>query len=291
MNNRNRTRLVRILLPVLGLALVFSALGLYRAYGRPAPESLEEYYRRLYPNQLYVGPDLDKLMYSYPMLMQTAKAVLVVTPEEDLAHGGTGYSEDKSYAGTNPRLKYHFYRPRTWRWVKVLQVLKGTAEPGDRLGFYERCVLVGGTDRLLVRSYESWPMVKGCVYLVFLDRDPTGGEDTASLAITAGYGNGWFDLTHLGLNDPVYRPVLASALKDLALGTVSSADDPEALDALLADLAARWEFGDFSSRLWPDPEWNEFALTTPWTDHRFPLAGWYAEKTGEEPFFDFWPPE
>ena len=40
MNNRNRTRLVRILLPVLGLALVFSALGLYRAYGRPAPESL-----------------------------------------------------------------------------------------------------------------------------------------------------------------------------------------------------------------------------------------------------------
>ena len=291
MKKNNRTRLLRVLTPILGLALVFTALGLYREYSRPLPESLEEYYLRLYPNQLYVGPDPDKRVYSYPMLMQTAKAVLAVTPEEDLTQTGTGYSEDKSYAGTNPRLKYNFYRPRTWRWVKVLQVIRGAEEPGDRIGFYERCVLVGGTDRLLVREYESWPMVKGNVYLVFLDRDPAGGENTAPLATTVGYGNGWFDLTHLGLNDPPYRPVLASALRDLDLATVSAAADTEALQALLQDLAARWEFHDLSSRLWPDAEWNEFALTTPWTDKRFPLAGRYAEKAGEEPFFNFWPTE
>ena len=62
-----------------------------------------------------MGPDLDKVVYDYPQLLETAKTVLIVTPEEDLTQTGTGFSEDKSYAGTNPRLKYNFYRPRTWR--------------------------------------------------------------------------------------------------------------------------------------------------------------------------------
>ena len=228
MNKHNRVRLLRLLAPVLGLALVFTALGLYREYTRPLPESLEEYYLRLYPNQLYVGPDLDHVTYDYPQLLERAKAVLVVTPEEDLPQTGTGYSEDKSYGGTDPRLKYHFYMPRTWRRVKVLRVLKGQEEPGDRIGLYERCVLVGGTDRLLVREYEAWPMVKGCAYLVFLDRDPAEG-DISLLAMPVGYGNGWFDLTHLSLNDARYMAVLRNALQDLGLL------DPEA-----AGIAAPW---------------------------------------------------
>ena len=233
MKKKNRTRLLRVLTPILGLALAFAALGLYREYSRPLPETLEEYYRRLYPNQLYVVPDPDKVVYDYPQLLETAKAVLIVTPEEDLAQTGTGFTEDKSYAGTNPRLKYNFYRPRTWRWVKVLQVVKGKEEPGDRIGFFERCVLVGGIDRLLVREYESWPMVMGCVYLVFLDRDPAEGN-TSFLAMPVGYGNGWFDLTHLGLNDLQYLHVLFAALRDLGMADRDS-------------------------------------VTTPWTDKRFPL--------------------
>ena len=86
------TRLFRVLLPILGLALVLAALLLYREYTRPLPESLEEYYLRLYPNQLYVGPDLDKVMYTYPQLLEKAKAVLVVEAEDDLPQTGTGYS-------------------------------------------------------------------------------------------------------------------------------------------------------------------------------------------------------
>ena len=135
MKKDKRIRLLRVLTPILGLALVFAALGLYREYSRPLPKTLEEYYRRLYPNQLYVGPDLDKVIYDYPQLLEKAKAVLIVTPEEDLTQTGTGFTEDKSYAGTNPRLKYNFYRPRTWRWVKVLQAITGKEEPGDRIGF------------------------------------------------------------------------------------------------------------------------------------------------------------
>lgn len=238
MQKKKRTRLLRVLTPILGLALVFAALGLYREYSRPLLETLEEYYRRLYPNQLYAGPDLDKVIYDYPQLLETAKAVLIVTTEEDLTQTGTGFTEDKSYAGTDPRLKYNFYRPRTWRWVKVLQVVKGKEEPGDRIGLYERCVLVGGMDRLLVREYESWPMVKGCVYLVFLDRDPAEG-DVSFLAMPVGYGNGWFDLTHLGLNDPLYLHVLYAALRDLGLAD---------RDSVITH-----------------------SVTTPWTDRRFPL--------------------
>ena len=219
---------MRLLAPVLGLALVFTALGLYREYTRPLPESLEEYYLRLYPNQLYVGPDLDKVTYDYPQLLEKARAVLVVTPEEDLPQTGTGYIEDKNYAGTNPRLKYRFYMPRTCRWVTVLRVLKGESEPGDRLSIYERCVLVGGLDRLLAREDEAWPMIKGCAYLLFLDRDPAG-EDYPFLAMPVSYGNGWFDLTHLSLNDARYMAVLRNALQDLGLL------DPEA-----AGIAAPW---------------------------------------------------
>ena len=90
MQKKKRTRLLRVLTPILGLALVFAALGLYREHSRPLPETLEEYYRRLYPNQLYAGPDLDKVIYDYPQLLETAKAVLIVTPEEDLTQRTQG---------------------------------------------------------------------------------------------------------------------------------------------------------------------------------------------------------
>ena len=52
MEKRNRLRLIRILLPVLGLALVLSAPVLYRYYGQ-VPKTLKEYYSRLYPYQRY----------------------------------------------------------------------------------------------------------------------------------------------------------------------------------------------------------------------------------------------
>ena len=78
MKKTKHTRLLRVLLPVLGLGLVLAALWAYRYYTRPLPESVEEYYLRLYPNQLYVGPDLDQVTYDYPQLLEAAKAVLVV---------------------------------------------------------------------------------------------------------------------------------------------------------------------------------------------------------------------
>ena len=204
-------RKLRFLLPVLMLGLCLWIIP--ALCPKPPAESLEEYYGRLYPRQICVGPDLDAVVYDYARLKEEAKAILVVTPEETLTGAaGSGYSQDKSYAGTNPRLKYNFYNVKSIRRVKVLRVLKGEAEPGDSVWVLERCALVDW-DRLLVRQYESWPMVKGCVYLLFLDgkplSDPAEGVITAK---TIGWDNGWFDLTHLSLNNSRFLNVLTAAL-------------------------------------------------------------------------------
>ena len=50
MEKRNRKKLVRVLLPILALALVLSALGLYRYYAQK-PKTLVEYYARATVNQ------------------------------------------------------------------------------------------------------------------------------------------------------------------------------------------------------------------------------------------------
>ena len=86
MDKRKRILMLRILLPVLALALVLAALGLYRYYGQ-TPKTLEEYYRRLYPRQETSGAILDRIQYDYPQLLEASETVLVVTPEEDFPAG------------------------------------------------------------------------------------------------------------------------------------------------------------------------------------------------------------
>ena len=234
MEKRNRIRLLRMLLPILGLGLVLSALVLYRYYAQ-APKTLKEYYSRLYPRQWYTE-DLDRIRYDYPRLLAAAETVLIVTPEEDYGPGaGKGYSQDQNYAGTNLRVKYRAWDPRTYRKVKVLRVVKGDAQPGDVVGVWEYCA-VTKEEHLLIRYTESdWPMVKGCVYLLFLDKE-VSTDDTRDVRTICG-ANGWFDLTHLGLNEPQYLDVLYAALRDMGLST---ADGP---------------------------------ILTQWTDRRFPLPG------------------
>ena len=234
MEKRKYTRFLRALLPILGLAMVLSALGLYRYYGQ-IPKTMKEYYLRLYPRQRY-AEDIDRHLYDYPILMSSARTVLIVTPEGELAPGsGKGYSVNKNYDGTNLRVKYRAWDPRAYRRVKVLQVIKGDAEPGDVVGVWEYCA-VTEEEHLLLRYTESdWPMVKGCVYLLFLNGE-VSLDDTREVRTIRG-ANGWFDLTHLGLNDPPFQHVLYAALRDMGLNT---ADGP---------------------------------ILTPWTDKRFPLAG------------------
>ena len=234
MEKRKRGRFLRIFLPILGLALVLSALGLYRYYGQ-VPKTLKEYYSRLYPNQRY-AEDIDRIRYDYPHLLEAAKTVLIVIPEGDLTPGaGEGYSQDQNYDGTDLRVKYQAWDPRSYRRVKVLQVIKGDARPGDVVGVWEYCA-VTEEEHLLLRYTESdWPMVKGCVYLLFLNGE-VSLDDTRDVRTICG-ANGWFDLTHLGLNDPQYLPVLYAALRDMGL---NAEDGP---------------------------------ILTPWTDRRFPLAG------------------
>lgn len=232
MEKRKYTRFLRALLPILGLAMVLSALGLYRYYGQ-IPKTMKEYYLRLYPRQRY-AEDIDRIRYDYPMLQAKARTVLIVTPEGDLTPGaGKGYSRRSDYAGTDLRVKYRAWDPRTYRLVKVLRVLKGDAEPGDVVGVWEYCALTE-EEHLLLRYTESdWPMVKGCVYLLFLN-DEVSREDTRDVRTLCG-ANGWFDLTHLSLNDPEFLDVLYAALRDMDL---------------------RPGIGPF---------------LTPWTDRRFPM--------------------
>ena len=234
MEKRKHTKLLRVLLPILGLALVLSALVLCRYYGQ-IPSTLKEYYSRLYPEQWY-AEDLDRMQYDYPTLMSKARTVLIVTPEGELSPGaGKGYSQDKNYAGTNLRVKYRAWDPRTYRRVKVLRVIKGDAEPGDVVGVWEYCALTEDEHLLIRYTASDWPMVKGCVYLLFLDKE-VSPDDTRDVRTIIG-ANGWFDLTHLGLNDPQYLHVLYAALRDMGLST---ADGP---------------------------------ILTQWTDRRFPLPG------------------
>ena len=234
MEKRKHIRLWQVLLPVLGLALVLAALWAYRYYAQ-APKTLKEYYSRRYPQQWYTE-DLDRIRYDYPTLLSAAKTVLIVTPEGDLSPGaGKGYSQDQNYAGTNLRVKYRAWDPRTYRRVKVLRVIKGNTQPGDTVGVWENCA-VTEEEHLLIRYTESdWPMVKGCVYLLFLNGE-VSPDDIRDVRTICG-GNGWFDLTHLGLNEPQYLDVLYAALRDLGM---SSAKGP---------------------------------ILTPWTDRRFPLPG------------------
>lgn len=209
---------LRVVLPLLELALTLWLVPALCPW--PPAESMEEYYTRLYPQHLCVGPVVDQVVYDYPRLKEEARAILVVTPEEPLTGAaGSGYSVNEHYAGTNPRVKYHFYNVKSIRRVKVLRVLKGDAEPGSSVWVLERCALVDG-DRLLVRQTDSWPMVKGCVYLLFLDGRPL--SDAADGAVTAksiGWSNGWFDLTHLRLNNSQFLNVLTPALTGSGLLT------------------------------------------------------------------------
>ena len=234
MEKRNRKKLVRVLLPILALALVLSALGLYRYYAQK-PKTLVEYYARLYPQNRYAEYN-ERIRYDYPMLQAKAKTVLIVTPEGDLTPGaGKGYSRRSDYAGTDLRVKYLVWDPRTYRRVKVLRVLKGDAEPGGVVGVWEYCALTE-EEHLLLRYTESdWPMVKGCVYLLFLN-DEVSLDDSRDVRTVCG-ANGWFDLTHLSLNDPEFLHVLYAALRDMDL---RPGDGP---------------------------------FLTPWTDRRFPLPG------------------
>ncbi len=235
MEKRNRSRLLRVLLPILVLVLVLSALVLYRYYTRPLPETMKEYYLSLYP-QTWYAEDLDRIRYDYPRLLAAAETVLIVTPEGDLTPGaGKGYSQKTDYAGTNLRVKYRAWDPRTYRRVKVLRVIKGDAEPGDVVGVWEYCAVTEEEHVLLRYTESDWPMVKGCVYLLFLNGE-VSLDDTRDVRTIIG-ANGWFDLTHLGLNDPQYLDVLYAALRDMGL---SSADGP---------------------------------ILTQWTDRRFPLPG------------------
>ena len=237
-------RKLRFLLPLPGLVLVLAVV--LTLCPRPAAASFEELYARRYPKQMYVGPDLDLAVYDYPRLLEQAGEVLVVTPETELAPGGTGFSLDRDYTGTNLRLKYRFWDARTWRRVKVLRVIKGAGtEPGDTVGVWDRCVLTED-EHLLARQAGSWPMMKGCVYLLFLDK-PAASNDARSIA----WNNGWFDLTHLSLNDPFYLPVLTAALADNDLLSQRRAAAPgEGADAQGKDLI----------------------LTTPWTEKGYALS-------------------
>ena len=231
MIKRNRRRLLRVLVPILGLALVLSALGLYRHYTQ-APKSLKEYYSRLYPWNRY-AEDVDRIQYDYPRLMSAAKTVLIVTPEGDLEPGaGKGYSQNTNYAGTDLRAKYRAWDPRTYRRVKVLRVIKGDAEPGDTVGVWEWCAVTEEEHMLLRYTEGDWPMVKGCVYLLFLNGE-VSQDDTRDVRTICG-SNGWFDLTHLSLNDRTYLHVLSAALRDLGMASGNR-------------------------------------ITTPWTDRRFTL--------------------
>ena len=245
MEKRKHTKLLRVLLPILGLALVFSALAICRYCGQERyygqiPSTLKEYYSRLYPEQRY-AQDVDRIQYDYPTLMSKARTVLIVTPEEDISPGaGKGYSQDKNYAGTNLRVKYRAWDPRTYRRVKVLRVIKGDAQPGDVVGVWEYCAVTEEEHLLLRYTEGDWPMVKGCVYLLFLDSE-VSTDDTRDVRTICG-ANGWFDLTHLGLNDPQYLHVLYAALRDMGL---SAKDGP---------------------------------ILTPWTDKRFSLAGYPARS-------------
>ena len=218
----------RILFACLALVL---ALGTVRALcPRPPAESMKEYCARLYPQLVFAGDSiLEHMVYDYPMLRDKAAAVLVVTPEEALAEAaGSGYSVRESYTGTDPRYKYHFYNVKSLRQVKVLKVLKGRAEPGDAVWVQERCAVV---EDMLVRTYESWPMVKGCVYLLFLDREPGTSAEGSVPAMTVSRANGWFDLTHLSLNDPGYLHVLTAALE---AGGLLTQDRREAGERILS---------------------------------------------------------
>ena len=82
MEKRDRIRLCRVILPVLGLVLALSALVLYRHYAQ-VPKTLAEYYASLYPRNRYAEYN-ERIRYDYPMLQKMAKTVLIVTPEGDL---------------------------------------------------------------------------------------------------------------------------------------------------------------------------------------------------------------
>lgn len=233
MEKRNRARFLRVLIPVLGLALVLSALVLYRYYAQ-APKTLKEYYDRLYPQNRYAA-DIDRIRYDYPRLLSAAGTVLIVTPEGDLTPGaGKGYSQDLNYAGTDLRVKYRAWDPRTYRRVKVLQVIKGDVQPGDTVGVWEYCAVTEDEHLLLRYTDTDWPMIKGCVYLLFLDGEASR-DDTRDVRTICG-ANGWFDLTHLSLNEPQFLDILYAALRDLGMA-------------------------------------GRDKVTTPWTDRRFPLQG------------------
>ena len=77
-------RKLRFLPPVLMLGLVLWVIP--ALCPKPPAESLEEYYGRLYPRQVCVGPTLDAVVYDYARLKEEAKAILVDRIQKDAYH-------------------------------------------------------------------------------------------------------------------------------------------------------------------------------------------------------------
>lgn len=276
-------RKLRFLFPVLGLLLVLATVS--ALCPRSAAASFTAYYARLFARQRNVGPIVEVADRPYPALLNTAKAVLVVRAEDDLSvEAGTGYSRGDKY---NERDLRRYWKPRTPRRVKVLQVVTGkNTEIGDSVWVLDTCVLT--EEGLLARQVESWPMVKGCVYLLFLDGDPAAvPEDAGARPIC--WNNGWFDLTHLSLNDPTYLRILAAALADQDLLSEPCRQELGGLTSALAEMDTR--LNNRESRFPPegaDMEWTERTLSTPWTERGYALPFRYALAEGNV-YFDFLP--
>ena len=253
----------RLLFAGLALALALGAAILLHSRTRPAPQSLDEYYDRLYPRGWReVGTARELPVYDYPALLETAEAVLVVSPEEELRPSGYGYTKRRDYAGTDVEDKYVFWNIMTLRRVKVLQVVKGeNAAAGDSVWVAEPCTLLDW-ERILICQPGCRPMVKGCAYLLFLDHDPAPSPGGAGPVMTVSRSNGWFDLTHLSLNDPEYLPVLTAALADK--GLLAEGGSPG--DLLPAPAAQ------------DGPE--DRVLSTPWTEEGYALRLRHALRDG-----------
>lgn len=275
-------RKLRFLLPLPGLVLVLAVV--LTLCPRPAAASFQELYARRYARQRDVSPNVDVMNYDYPLLREKARAILVVRAEDDMTvEAGAGYSRGNKY---NERDVRRYWKPRTPRRVKVLQVVKGkNTEVGDSVWVLDTCVL---TEEGLLARQVSWPMMKGCVYLLFLDGDPAAApEDAGARPIL--WNNGWFDLTHLSLNDPRFLRILAAALADRGLLAKPCRQKLGDLTSALAEMDTWWN--GWESWLPPegaDAVWKDLALSTPWTEKGYALPFRYALAEGNA-YFDFLP--
>jgi hypothetical protein len=176
--------------------VLVGAVRLYRDTFSPDESrytSMKELFKSKFDKFGYNGNIIDRDVFDYPDLFDTAHTVALVTSTDTLTQNNTFNVRDDPFGRTDekPGLYSFAYSERE---VAVLQYYKNTKEYGDTLTIAEQCAMSKSGSVYVEES--CYPMQKGDTYLLFLEYIPIGHGNP----VTISAGNGKIDLTYLRLN-------------------------------------------------------------------------------------------